>query len=91
MKHFLVLLFFVALSQSGFAQYNDTLYYKSGHVKAVTIRQHDEKFVNYEYGGKNGKLISNRIPIKQLKSFVVYNELNELVYDSKKPRRKEGE
>lgn len=89
MNRLLAFLFFCVLSFGARAQYNDTLYYKSGMVKAVTIRQHDEKFLTYEYGGKGGKLVSARIPISKLKSFVIYNEYNELVYDSRNPKKKE--
>lgn len=89
MKKLLILTLFLFAGLRGFSQYNDTLYYKSGNVKAVTIRQHDEKFVTYEYGNKKGKLVSNRISKDTLKWFVIYNEYGELVYDSRKPKKKE--
>lgn len=91
MKKLLILPLFFFVGTIGFSQYNDTLYYKSGKVKAVTIRQHDEKFVTYEYGGKNGNLVSNRISKSTLKSFVIYNEYGVLVFDSKNPKKKEDE
>lgn len=89
MKKLLILSFLLFAGMRGFAQYNDTLYFKSGKVKPVTIRQHDEKFVTYEYGGKKGKLVSGKIALDALKSFVIYNEYGELVYDSKNPKKKE--
>jgi hypothetical protein len=89
MKKLLILSLFFLVGAIGFSQHNDTLYYKSGKVKAVTIRQHDEKFVTYEYRTSKGKLGSNRIAKKALKSFVIYNEHGELVYDSLKPKKKE--
>ncbi|MBL7899747.1 MAG: hypothetical protein JNJ99_14505 [Crocinitomicaceae bacterium] len=58
-------------------------------VKAVTIRQHDEKFLVYEYRSKKGKLVENRIPLDSLDKFVIYNEYGELVFDSSKPKKKE--
>jgi len=91
MSRMLVLttLFFFAIN--GYGQYNDTLYYKSGMVKSVTVRQHDEKFLTYEYRGKRGKLVENRISLDSLKSFVIYDEYGQLVYDSKNPKRKSEE
>lgn len=73
----------------GYSQYNDTLYYKSGNVKAVTVRQHDEKFLHYEYRGKNGKLVDNKISLSSLKYFVIYDEYGKLVYNSANPKKKE--
>lgn len=89
MKKLLILLILFFSAGVGFSQYNDTLYYKSGNVRVVTIRQHDEKFVTYEYGNKKGKLVSGRISVDTLKSFVIYNEYNELVFDSKNPKKEE--
>ncbi len=89
MKKLLVLSFLLFAGIVSFSQYNDTLYYKSGNVKAVTVRQHDEKFVTYEYGNKKGKLVSGKVAKDSLKSFVIYNEYGELVYDSKNPKKKE--
>lgn len=89
MKKLLVLALLLFSGFTGFSQYNDTLYYKSGKVKAVNVRQHDEKFVTYEYGGRGGKLVSNRISKDILKSFVIYNEYGALVYDSRNPKKKE--
>lgn len=91
MKKLLILGIVFSVSGTGFSQYNDTLYYKSGKVKPVNIRQHDEKFVVYEYGGKKGKLVTGKISMHTLKSFVIYNEYNELVFDSNKPKKKEDE
>ena len=68
-----------------FSQYNDTMYFKSGNVKSCTIREYDKQFLTYEYRGQRGKLVENRIAISTLKSFVIYNEYNELVFDSKNP------
>lgn len=68
-----------------FSQYNDTMYFKSGNVKSCTIREYDEKFLTYEYRGQRGKLVENRIAVSTLKSFVIYNEYNELIFDSKNP------
>ncbi|MBK9191147.1 MAG: hypothetical protein IPM77_06305 [Crocinitomicaceae bacterium] len=89
MKMLLVLAGLFICSGGLFGQYNDTLYYKSGMVKAVTVRQHDEKFLVYEYRSKRGKLVENRIPLDSLDKFVIYNEYGELVIDSSKPKKKE--
>ncbi len=89
MKKLLFLTFLLFAGAAGFSQYNDTLYYKSGKVKAVTVRQHDEKFVTYEYGNSKGKLVSGKITRDALKFFVIYNEYGELVFDSRKPKKKE--
>lgn len=86
---FLTFLLLSALTSK--AQYNDTLYYKSGRVKPVTVRQHDEKFLTYEYGNKKGKLVSMKIKLDALEYFVIYNEYNELVHDSRQPKKKEEE
>lgn len=91
MKVIFLFLILFSFQFNGFGQYNDTLYYKSGMVKPVFISQHDEKFLTYEYRGKRGKLVTNRIPIDQLKYFVIYNEYHELVYDSRYPNQKKEE
>lgn len=85
MKLVLSLVFLFVINICVKAQYNDTLYYKSGMVKAVYIKQHDEKYLYYEYRGKRDKLVVNRIPIDTLKYFVIYNEYHEKVYDSRNP------
>ena len=57
----------------------------------VTVRQHDEKFLNYEYGNKKGKLVSTKVKLDSLDYFVIYNENNELIHDSRKSKKKEEE
>lgn len=89
MRRLLCFTFFLLTALASNAQYNDTLYYESGMVKAVTVRVHDEKFITYEYRGKGGKLVENRISLSKLKSFVIYDEYGNLVYNSKTAKRKE--
>lgn len=81
----------MALEIVGFSQYNDTLYFKSGNVKSCTIVKYDDEFVSYQYRNKKQKLVDNKIAISTLKSFVIYNEFNELIFDSKSPVKKEDE
>ena len=81
----------MALEIVGFSQYNDTLYFKSGNVKSCTILEHDDEFISYHYRNKKQKLVDNKIAISTLKSFVIYNEFNELIFDSKNPVKKEDE
>lgn len=85
----LVLLGLMFAGARGFSQYNDTMYFKSGNVKSCTILEHDEKFLKYEYRNHNQKLVGNKISISSLKSFVIYNEYNELIFDSRTGFRKE--
>ena len=91
MNRLVFFLIYLIVGYQGFSQYNDTMYFKSGHVKSCTIVEYDEKFLKYEYRNHNKKLVSNKISISSLKSFVIYNEFNELIFDSKTGFRKEEE
>jgi hypothetical protein len=88
MKNLMTVLAFLFMSLAGYSQYNDTLYFKSGMARPVTIREYDKEFMWYEYRNKKDKLVEAKIAIDGLKSFVIYNEFNELVYDSKTGYRK---
>jgi len=72
------------------AQFNDTLFFKSHHIKIVTVRQHDEKFLTYECIGRGGKLVEKRVKLSKLEAFVIYDESDKLVRDSRQPKRKES-
>ena len=91
MKKLIFVFALLIISFSASSQYNDTLYFKSGYVKAVSVRQHDEKFLYYEYRGKGDNLVENRIPISKLKSFVIYDEYGREVYNSLHPKKEEEE
>jgi len=91
MKNLVVLFGLMTFGTVGFSQYNDTLYFKSGNVKSCTIVEYDDEFIVYNYRNKKQKLVDNKIAISSLKSFVIYNEFNELIFDSKNPAKKEGE
>jgi hypothetical protein len=76
MKNFLILAAFLFIGFSGFSQYNDTLYYKSGMARPVTVKEYDEDFMWYEYRNKKDNLVETKISIRSLKYFVIYNEFN---------------
>lgn len=88
MKLFFCVTFFI-LTNYCFSQYNDTLYFKSGNVKSCTILKYDSQYVHYEYRGQKGKLINNRISHSSLRSFVIYNEFNEQIYNSKSAKKED--
>jgi hypothetical protein len=71
------------------AQFNDTLFMKSGEMKIVTVRQHDEKFLTYDAVNRGGKPVEKRIKLDKLKAFVIYDESGNLVRDSRHPKRRE--
>ena len=89
MKKLLFLVGFVFVMTGVYAQYNDTLYYKSGMVKAVNVKKYDDFYVFYEYRSKKGKLVDNRQDRSALKHFVIYNEFNELTFNSQTGFKKE--
>jgi len=89
MKRLIFLIGFLVIGLDGFSQYNDTMYFKSGNVKSCTIIEHDDKFLKYEYRNHRQKLVGAKISISTLNSFVIYNEYNELIFDSRTGYRKE--
>lgn len=89
MNRLLVSCYFMLISFCAQAQYNDTLFYKSGQQKAVAVRIHDEKFLTYEFRNASGKLIEKRVKLNKLEHFVIYDEAGNLVRHSKQPKRKE--
>ncbi len=79
----LTLLFFTSLSFSQDTAQNDTLYYKSGAAKCVTILEYDDKFLTYHYTNKKGnKSKDHTIKVSNLKYYVVYNSEDKLEYSS---------
>ncbi len=82
MRQLVLLISFLTYYTIGNAQFNDTLTYKSGMVKVVDVTKYDEDKINFVHVNSKDKEVASSVSTNKLKKFVIYDENNNLVYDS---------
>ncbi|MFT5818938.1 MAG: hypothetical protein ACI8ZM_000159 [Crocinitomix sp.] len=83
MKLLTLILVLFTLSFSGFSQYNDTIFYKSGMEKVVSISDFTDVQIFYSIVNSKGKTKESQIYMNVVSRFVMYDEDGVLQYDSK--------
>ncbi|NOQ75535.1 MAG: hypothetical protein GQ574_26230 [Crocinitomix sp.] len=83
MKTLILTLALFALSFNGIAQFNDTIFYKSGMQKVVSIKDFTNTQIFYTTVNSKGKTVDSQVTKSVVRRFVMYDEDGTLQYNSK--------
>ena len=83
MKILVLTLALFTFSLNGMSQFNDTIFYKSGMEKIVSIKEFTEKQIYFSNINSKGDTVNSQITTSVVTRFVMYDEDGTLQYDSK--------
>ncbi len=83
MYKLILFLAFLAIAFKGKSQYNDTIFYKSGMMKVVSITEFTESQIYFSKINSKRKEVNSQVPTKVVLYFVMYDEEGILQYNSK--------
>lgn len=83
MNKLILILAILCISSSGMAQFNDTIFYKSGMEKVVEISDFTDGLIKYTKVNGKGATVDSQISMNVVSRFVMYDEEGILQYDSK--------
>jgi hypothetical protein len=83
MKKSILIIALLSLSYCGMAQFNDTLFYKSGMAKVVEIYEFTPMITKFEKVNLKGDTLNSQVTANLISHFVMYDEEGILQYDSR--------